>query len=302
MATLTNSSDLLQQLLNPQQSRRKPKGVRQATAVGQSYNVELQRMVREIKRDIDRIIMPVVKSSADQYTSDSAPIVTADTWVDLLVQTIQQVRNRWASPQFAAIARRIAERFVRDAATVNAERNIRDMGIDIFSGQQEIQDTVALAIHNNVALIQSIPSQYLGQVESIIMTNIRAGRRPSAIVAQLADQYGITERRAKMIARDQTAKVNGDLNRHRQVAAGFPYFEWDDSDDERVRPRHHEIATKVTAYGRGIYRWDNPPLSDKGEPIIPGVDYNCRCVGRGVTQEEVDRNVKEGRTRPGVLR
>ena len=42
-----------------------------------------------------------------------------------------------------------------------------------------------------------------------------------------------------------------------------------------MRDRHQEIAEKVTAYGPGIYRWDNPPLSDKGEPIIPGGDYSC---------------------------
>lgn len=73
-----------------------------------------------------------------------------------------------------------------------------------------------------------------------------------------------------MIARDQTAKVNGDLASRRQRAVGINYFQWIDSDDERVRSRHESIANRLTAYGKGIYRWDNPPLSDRGVPIIPG--------------------------------
>lgn len=163
-------------------------------------------------------------------------------------------------------------------------------------------DYIQASIVDNTRLITSIPEQYLTQVESIVFNNVRAGGRPSAIAKQLQQQLGVTERRAKMIARDQTSKVNADLSEKRQREAGFPYFEWVDSDDERVRDRHEYLADHVTQYGKGIYRWDDLPLSDKGEPISPGKDYQCRCIARPVSQEEVDENIKAGRTRPGVKR
>lgn len=298
MTPLTSQELLQQQLSAPK--RRKPKGVRPAARVGLEYHMALREMVISVRNDVDKHIMPVVRSMAPEYVGDSVP--TVDSWVDVLVGTIRSVTARWSSPAFQSVARRIAERFVTEAATVNAARNRKDLGIDIFVDNQELLDYVQASIYDNTRLIESIPVQYLKNVESIIMTNIRAGMRPSAITQLLADQFGVTERRAKMIARDQTAKLNGDLNRIRQTAAGFPYFEWDDSDDERVRKRHDEIARKVTAYGPGVYRWDNPPLSDRGTPIIPGSDFSCRCIARGVSQAEVDRNVAQGRTRPGVLR
>jgi len=159
-----------------------------------------------------------------------------------------------------------------------------------------------VSIADNSRLITSIPEQYLTQVESIVMNNVRAGGRPAAISKQLADQFGITSARAKLIARDQTAKVNGDLSARRQTQSGFEYFEWVDSGDVRVRKRHETISDKMTAYGRGVYRWDNPPLSDRGTPIIPGQDFQCRCTARPVTRREVDANQEAGRARKGVKR
>ena len=280
--------------------KRKPKGVKPDLQAGITYNVELQRIVRAINSDINAIIMPTVRNLAPEYQRDS--IATVDSWVDVLTAALRIVRERYATPQFQALATTIAQRFVRTANASNLKRTERDLGINIYSDSQSLSDYVQASIADNVRLIKSIPDQYLTQVESIVFTNVRAGGRPSAIAKQLQEQLGVTERRAKFIARDQTAKVNGDLNARRQQDVGFAYFEWDDSDDERVRHRHKEIADKVTQYGKGIYRWDHPPLSDKGVPIIPGTDFQCRCVGRPVSQDEVDANVKAGRVVKGVKR
>lgn len=294
------SAELLQQQLSA--SRKKPKGVKPDVSNGVQYNAELQRIVRAVRKDINEHVMPVVRSTAPQYVGDSIPVETIDNWVDVLTGTLDAIKSRWSSLAFQRLAADIASRFVRAANESNMKRTQCDLGINIYSDSQELTDYITLSIRDNTRLIMSIPDQYLTQVESIVLTNVRAGGRPSAIAKSLQQQFGVTERRAKMIARDQTAKVNGDLNRMRQTNAGFPYFEWNDSDDERVRDRHEYLADHVTAYGKGIYRWDNPPLSDKGVPIIPGTDYQCRCVARPVGQEEVDANIKAGRVAKGVLR
>lgn len=287
------SAELLQQQL-ASSKRRKPKGVKPDKQAAQEYQVALRRIIREVRKDVDEYIMGAVKSTSYEYVADS--------WVDTIAGALDFVKGKWNTPQFKAVATRIARKFVTTADRNNEQRTKRDLGIDIFIGNQEMVDYVEASIYDNVRLIESIPQQYLTQVDSIVMSNVRAGGRPSAIAKLLEQQFGVTERRAKLIARDQTAKINGDLNAKRQTEAGFPYFEWDDSDDERVRHRHDEIANKVTAYGKGIYRWDNPPLSDRGTPIIPGTDFQCRCIARPVSQEEVDANIKAGRVRKGVLR
>lgn len=291
---LTSVSNVL--CYNPQMNellntKRKAKGVKPDVQAGISYNADLQRIIRQINKDVRLIVK-----------SAEPPGYVRDSWVDTLATTIANVRARWSSSAFQAFANQIATKFVTASNRTNARKNGTDLGINVYSETPELVDNLRLSVAANVSLIESIPEQYLTQVESIVLTNARAGGRPSVIAKQLVKQFGITEKRAKMIARDQTSKLTGDLNRVRQTAAGFPYFRWVDSGDERVRDRHEFLTEHVTAYGKGIYRWDNPPLSSEGVPIIPGSDYSCRCIAQPVSQEEVDENIRKGLTNPGVKR
>jgi len=305
MVNILTSADLLEQQLKSITERKdiRPKPVELSKATGIEYNALLQKLVREIKKDVNQLL-PLLRDLAPEYQTDSTT-VTNDGYVTEITSALRRLLDKWSSPEFRSVANRMASKFVRTANTVNGKRfskSMKSFGIDIFGDDPSLQEYVDASIFDNTRLITSIPEQYLTQVESIVMTNVRAGGRPSSIAKQLQKQFDITENRAKLIARDQTAKINGDLNKKRQIATGFEYFEWIDSGDERVRDRHDFISDKVTAYGKGIYRWDNPPLSDQGVPIIPGQDFQCRCIGRPVSQREVDENVKAGKTRPGVKR
>jgi len=255
------------------------------------YNAALQRIARAVRKDIDEVIVPLVKQYAPEYVQDSTP--TLDGWADTIARALQFLLGKWLNPPARQAAESIASEFVKSQMRVNS-RGRRSFGIDVFSNSQQAVDYLEAATFQNAMLITSIPAQYLEQVQNIVMTNMRAGMRPSFIEKALSEQFGVTARRAKMIARDQTAKVQGELNKRKQQAAGFNFFRWVDSHDQRVRHRHREIADKVTDYGKGVYRWDDLPLSDKGEPIQPGSDYQCRCVAVAVPDLKV-KQFQEGK-------
>lgn len=270
--------------------------------IGIQYNAKLQRLVRQVKRDIDAELMPLIRRLASQYVQDAAPVATADAWSDIIISAMQFLFARWQSQPVSAGAQRIASEFVQ-ASLKKGERDLKkSAGIDVFSGSQQMQDYLRAAAQQNAQLITSIPQKYLEEVQTLVMANMRSGMRPGYIEKALQDQFGVTQRRAKMIARDQTGKIQGELAERQQRDSGFEYFQWLDSDDSRVRDRHRVIAEKVTAYGPGVYRWDNLPLSQDGVPIRPGSDYQCRCASRPVSAREVEENRKAGRTAPGVYR
>lgn len=296
------SAELLQQQLATSK-RRKPKGVKQDLQAGATYHTELRRIVREVRKDIDTHVMSAVKSTSFEYTADGVSThVVMDSYVDVIVGALKLVRERWSSPQFNALATRIARKFVTTVNNSNAERTKRDLGIDVFVDNSELRDYVQASIYDNVRLIESIPTQYLTQVDSIVMSNVRAGGRPNAIANLLQEQFGVTERRAKLIARDQSNKINSNLSQMRQTAAGFEYFRWETSHDERVRDRHQHVAERVTAYGRGIFRYDNPPIVDQNVPQKPGEPIQCRCIAIPISGEEVAENQRKGLTNPSVKR
>ncbi|WP_457967638.1 minor capsid protein [Pseudomonas sp. R4-84] len=267
--------------------------------IGIQYNAKLQRLVKQVKADIAKEVMPLIRQLAPEYTQDA--VATADAWSDLILSAMSRLMQKWQSERVGSGANRLAADFVQSSLK-KSERDLgKSAGIDVFSGSSVMQDYLKASAQQNAQLIKSIPTKYLEEVQTLVMANMRSGMRPGFIEKALQEQFGVTRRRAKMIARDQTSKIQGELAEKQQKNAGFEYFQWIDSDDSRVRHRHSEIANKVTAYGKGIYRWDNLPLSSDGKPIKPGSDYQCRCIARPVSAREVKANQDAGKTAPGVF-
>lgn len=246
------------------------------------YNRRLQQIVKLLREDVDATLIPIIHQQAPEYV--------ADAWTDIIASALRQLLARWSGSLAAQQAERIASDFVRTAAADN-ERRQRSFGIDLYGGDQQLQDYLQAAAFQNANLIKSIPAQYLEQVQNIVVGNMRQGMRPSYIEQQLVHQFGVTQRRAKLIARDQTSKIQGEMNRIRQVSSGLEYFKWVTAHDERVRHSHVAVAKRDVGYGEGVFRWDDLPVVD-GVPTFPGQPINCRCIARAVTNAQVERNKK----------
>ena len=299
MMKILTSEELLQQQLSEisEQQASKTKPIEIPKSIGISYNAELQRMVNLIRVDIEESLTPQIKNLAPEYTADS--------WVDVITSSLKSLRERWSNDRFNRWAEGVAQSFIQAINLQNQKQfanQFKSFGIDIFSSNKTVNDYLQASVENNVSLIKSIPDQYLSQVESIVLSNMRSGLRPSAIEKQLTDQFGVTKRRARVIARDQSSKASNGLAKKRMESSGIVYFQWIDSSDNRVRSRHKAIANKLTAYGKGVYRLDTLPLNDTGVPIACGDDYQCRCVARPVLKSEVLRNQKSGNVAKGVKR
>lgn len=293
------SEELLQQQLAEisEQQAAKTKPVELPKDIGIRYNAELQRMVKSIQQEINKSIVPQLKYLAPEYTADS--------WVDTITSAIALLRERLSGPNFKRFAERLATNFITDINTRNIQamgKQFGSFGIDIMTNNKQVTDFLQASIAENVQLITSIQSQYLDRVETLVLTNMRAGLRPSAIQQQLQDQFGVTRNRARLIAVDQLSKATNGLARKRMQASGITHFRWLTSKDSRVRDEHTALANKVTKYGKGIYSFEDLPLDKDGSPIAPGIPIRCRCVQVPVLPSEIENNKKIGLTNPSVKR
>ena len=102
--------------------------------------------------------------------------------------------------------------------------------------------------------------------------------------------YSVDRRHAQLLARDQIAKLNGDITQQQQQDAGVVEYVWSTSGDSRVRPSHAALNHKR-------FRWDDPPVVDEktGRRCHPGKDYQCRCCALPVFNiKTVDLPVTKG--------
>lgn len=144
-----------------------------------------------------------------------------------------------------------------------------------------------------VTLITKATQDMLDTVARRIRDGVKVGKSAKEVTALInADLPGISYRRARIIARDQTAKLNSSLTQGRMTDAGLETYVWDTAQDERVRgdpngfypkalPSHFVMQGKIC-------RWDDPTVwLENGEWVKrapdapyfhPGMAIMCRCV------------------------
>jgi SPP1 gp7 family putative phage head morphogenesis protein len=171
----------------------------------------------------------------------------------------------------------ISRAFVEDSDAVNKRRfyNAIEEGIGVnlqsIVTNENLEDVLVATTRENVSLIKSIPEEYFKNIESIVFSNTTQGRSATSMIKQIQKQGKTTVKRAKLIARDQSSKLNSALNQKRQTNLGIEEYIWRTSGDSRVRHNHADKNGK-------IFRWDTPP-ADTGHP---GQDIQCRCVAQPI--------------------
>ena len=146
------------------------------------------------------------------------------------------------------------------------------LGVDIAPTAGE-QSALAEWAQGGIDYITKIETTLLDGLDRIVSNAVRGGVRSSELAKQLTRRFGIEKRHAKLIARDQTNKLNGRVTKATQQSAGIEKYKWRSSRDERTRDRHRELDGT-------IQRWDSPPLyaGPYDEPAHPGEAIQCRCV------------------------
>ncbi|MGO2507286.1 MAG: phage head morphogenesis protein [Psychrobacter alimentarius] len=240
------------------------------------------RVSRKLELDYTRALLNIVDNMHAETVNALIPLTKQTNNVgdskmvaDSLFSDFKAAFSRTANTvkaKVSGIAETLAKTVVSKQREVS-DGQLSDMifkrtGID-FSGLMQdsvLQEAVDEAVAANVALITSIPQQYLDRVEQAVMASLQAGTLNDTLADELAKIKGVTDNRAKLIARDQLGKINSRLSQIRQQSLGITHYFWSTSQDERVRKRHARWDGDRIA-------WDTPTIDGH-----PGQAIRCRCT------------------------
>jgi uncharacterized protein with gpF-like domain len=196
---------------------------------------------------------------------------------EAITEAFAKLARRWQK-KFDEAAPKLARWFATKASKrsdATLQRILKDGGFSVkFTMTPAAADIIDAAVAENVALIRSIPQQYLTQVEGAVMRSVRQGRDLGPLAKELRAQYGVTKRRAALIARDQNNKATADMTRARQVEKGYKAI-WRHSHAGKT-PRPSHVANDGKTYDPARGWWD--PHEKK--LIWPGTLINCRCFSQ----------------------
>ena len=236
------------------------------------YKTQLLAIVAQLRRVAREELLPELKRLEPLYARTTDGLVRDE-----------QVPRRSLETTFGRMAQRFggigqtAQRLSDLAVERNAEavdERLKaaikaSLSIDIspvLNQSGPILDAMKAATKANIELITSIPDQFFEKLGDAVGKNMEAGMRFEDLAKEIERIGDVTESRAKLIARDQTSKMNGAFNEARQTSLGIDRYVWQTSGDERVREEHQ-------ANDGQVFNWNDPPATGH-----PGEDINCRCV------------------------
>lgn len=233
------------------------------------------RIEQQFARDILKLMTPArqllrAMKAQDRMRADAARADQLPDITGALVGFIRDMIPRAAAERIAKRQMLRIERFGR----VDFERWSELAGIDPKEAKgraaAQVDVTIAAAIEEAVNYIQDIPAKLAQQVSQEFNEALLRGERGASLTKIFEERLNVAQSRAKMIARDQSTKALGNVQKVRQQALGVSKYEWVTAGDERVRPSHAALNGKV-------FSWDAPPAVGH-----PGADINCRCVAVAV--------------------
>lgn len=231
------------------------------------YRTALRTMVRDLKTATLQQVVPLFIEERRQrgFMADAdmswfrtlAAVATELTRVaGNTMRSILGLEAQKHSANFAEI--------VRKTIGINVQALVRD---------EDLAGLLEIAVARNTSLIKSLSDDVIKRVEQTVLANSLAGNSVKTLREALTVQFGIEDRRAQLIARDQMGKFHADMDRLRQEQAGIDQYEWKGALDERERPLHVSLQGKR-------YKWGEKTGAEQGLP--PGQPIQCRCRANGI--------------------
>jgi SPP1 gp7 family putative phage head morphogenesis protein len=254
------------------------------------YVRALRKLTREMTTEVTKTIMALFKTKHSREYFEIQQQAAMDASITSKAKKLMNKLTRKYTQLFRQKAPTLAANMLNGSLKTSEtvlKTSLKQLsgGLTLNTGivPAGMEDAVKAMIQENVALIKSLPVEYLDDVQGAIMRSIGMAEGALDLEAKLVKYAGMCNRRAELVALDQTSKVYGAINKMRMQAVGIKKFEWVHSGGGQ-HPRQSHIALDGQ-----IFSFDDLPL--KGEEGFvngqyPGQAINCACTMTPVIEFE----------------
>lgn len=257
--------------------------------IPESAEREYIRMSNEYMRLLKEELEENLPKLKESYKKNRDELVAENRRTDAATDLMLKVSELFTQMKSNLIRKTVGfglRRRLESLANLNRKLTVKEwkraikatLGIDIREDYylgEFYKEQLLQWVKENVNLISTIPEDTLDKMQDIVYDGYVNGRTTTQMVKDIQRVYGVSKRHANLIARDQTAKLNGQIQQYQQQDAGIEEYIWCTTGDGRVRSSHRALNGMK-------FRWDTPPENSDGRACHPGEDYQCRCIGRPV--------------------
>jgi len=250
-----------------------------------AWQRNLDEMIRDMHKDVFQAVLEEFDAVEWRMARDGA-------WRSpsaRLADRIERLLRKWGR-RFRAKSTDIAAQYMQKVwkqVRLGRKNELAQLGLVVKVNPSRFTSELYQALlAENVSLIQSIPAQYIGNVERDVQRAISAGGDRHMLAKSLRKNYGVTENRARLIARDQTAKATQALAESTDRDLGFTEGVWVHVPGRKSsRPTHVAMNGKRFELKKGLYDRNANGPNKAGAWVKPGQLVCCMCTYRPVIPE-----------------
>lgn len=245
--------------------------IRPSAAIRAKYEARLSKEVADMGASLAYWLRA-------QYRK-TPPAIAIDSAIDAaFTRAFKKLSKQWLS-RFDTLSEELGAYFataVGERVDGALARMLRDGGMTVrFTASQGQRDALGAVLADNVALIKSVGSEHLADVEGIVRRAVMTGRDLGTMTREIKAATGATQRRAAGIAKHQNRMATSVLERARQTELGVTEARWRHSSAGKVpRPSHVAFSGKTYNLAKGAYL--------DGVWTWPGIEINCRCTSEPI--------------------
>ncbi|WP_446471151.1 phage head morphogenesis protein [Xenorhabdus stockiae] len=245
--------------------------IKPSTAIENRYYNTLMDIIQTIRREVDTALVREFREKAQVELAQ-------DGISDWIAHAVDYLLDRW-NARLDTLSQDVAKEFVDKTVgnfDVRFATLLRQRGFTVrVQNNEHTLNALRAVMGENVGLIKSIGIEYLGKVQQHVWQSVTGGYDLASLTQNLQHDFDVTRNRAKLIARDQSAKAHAVIEQSRRKELGITKAIWTHSHaGKQPRPSH------LTAHGQ---EFDiNKGLYLDGEWVLPGQAINCRCGSKAI--------------------
>lgn len=251
----------------------------------------IQQMAKRFQNQVlSKIQVSTVEKFADSKQRHTYAFTDAQTgnFAAILLRLSKQARRsllkQFSNDRIEAISQKVLAKLDKRAKLEFYERVAAKTGINVADliAKEGLKATTNALMLETAQWIQTLRDETFQKFTNNTLFAMSQGESLDTIVSQFDNIVIERKNHAKFLARNQVQNYNSITTKIRAQNLGITKAVWETAEDDRVRPAHAQRAGKEFDLAEGLYS------SIDGLYLIPGTDYNCRCVASYVIPETPD--------------
>lgn len=258
-----------------------------------AYRKQMEDLIEQMGTEVEAKVLELYEDM--QWRVEEPGLATDGKWrspSERFRDLLTPIAERWTA-RFRRLSEVICVSFVnaiRGRVEKGRVQSLREAGISVKINRSRFaNERYQALLQENIDLIRTIPSEYFGRVNAQVQRSVSNGYDKKALTEELYNDYDISYKRARVIARDQTQKATQSLAMVTDMDLGITEGVWIHVPGRYTsRPTHVAFDGTTFQLNKGLF----DDAKGVNAYVKPGELILCRCTYRPLLPD------KWGKTTP----